>query len=298
MPAKQTARRVLSFTEKAYREISEQFCYWYESIGRAFRLLSWAVAAGASAVVPSVPVLAVPLVPVFIVLLVPAFVPAVVVVTVLLGPGGVEVAGAPVVAALIADVDRRACKEVAVSVAVAVVDVEGPRALVPRYRAVEIAEADVAVVLPRREHIPEVGVAALPPRAEGVSAVADAHQIVEVDFIYCGILLAVEAQLVGHLVRQEQGFAPCFAVSHCRGRDGYRHHHGQNNHLLHNRISCNFYVAKIVKCCDSCKGFYLFLGVGNPKGGRETPFRMRCPRWEDVALFWPELIEFRPESEK
>ena len=50
-----------------------------------------------------------------------------------------------------------------------------------------------------------------------------------------------EVQLVSHLVAQEECLVLCCVIAHCVGRDSHDHHHCQNHHLLHNRVS---YILK------------------------------------------------------
>ena len=148
---------------------------------------------------------------------------------------------------------------------VAIVDAEHPRASVPSHRTIEVGELQIPVVLPAVEHVAQVSIAAVPPRAVDAAAV-DTHQVVEVDFIDCGILGVGEVELVSHFIREEQSFAAGVAVSHCRGRDGHDHHHCQNHHLLHILISYIFkllndvlyvHVAKISTFLSVSKGMFL-----------------------------------------
>ena len=82
----------------------------------------------------------------------------------------------------------------------------------------------------------EVSVAAVPPRSVDIVAAVHAHEVVEVDFVDSLILCLGEVELVRHFIGKEEGFGARLVVCHCCGRDGYRHHHCQGHHLLHNCI--------------------------------------------------------------
>ena len=121
-------------------------------------------------------------------------------------------------------------------VGIAVVDVEHPCSGVPRHGAVEIVEAEEPVVLPGGEYMAKVSVAAVPPRSVDIVAAVHAHEVVEVDFVDSLILCLGEVELVRHFIGKEEGFGARLVVCHCCGRDGYRHHHCQDHHLLHDCI--------------------------------------------------------------
>ena len=149
---------------------------------------------------------------------------------------GIAAVRMTVVAAAVAHKHRRTSVEHQVAAIVAV-DAEVPGASHPCQRTIEVVGCHVAAVLPRGEHIAQVGVAASPVGAKQVGVAANTQQIVEVDFIYCVILRGAQVELVGHLVTQEQGFGASLGVCHCVCSDGYRHQNCQGEHLLHNRIS-------------------------------------------------------------
>ena len=89
-----------------------------------------------------------------------------------------------------------------------------PAASLPSYRAIEVGESHILVVLPAVQDIVEVSVTAIPPDAEDISVSVQAHQVVEVDLIDCLILCSGEVELVGHLVREEEGFVLCCVIAH------------------------------------------------------------------------------------
>ena len=119
---------------------------------------------------------------------------------------------------------------------VAAVDGEGHAGVGPDDGTVEPLAGQEAVILPGAEHIAQVAVTDIPPKAENVGAGIEVEQVVEIDLIHCLILCCCESELVGHLVTEEEGLVACGVVRHCCGGDGYRHHHHHGHHLLHNRI--------------------------------------------------------------
>ena len=142
------------------------------------------------------------------------------------------------------------------------VDAVSPSASVPDDRTVEVVGSHIAVELCRREHHPQVAVAHAPPCTIDIGAGVDAHEVVEVDFIDSLILCFREAEFVGHLVAEEEGFVACLVVCHCAGRDGYRHHHCQSHHLFHIAFLLRFYlfsfsVAKVSRKDGRRKGMHL-----------------------------------------
>ena len=117
------------------------------------------------------------------------------------------------------------------------IDAEVPVACLPIEGTVEIAGCDKGIPLPVEKDIAQIEVATLPVRAKHIGAACHTHQIVEVDFITCLILLVGEVELIGHLISQEQSLVAGLLVTHCAGRDCYRQHrHQGHQHLFHNRI--------------------------------------------------------------
>ena len=116
---------------------------------------------------------------------------------------------------------------------VAGVDGERPATSAPDDGTVEPLTGHEAVVLPGAEHITQVAVANFPPKTEHVGAGIYVEQVVEVNLIHCLILCRCQSELVGHLVREEEGLVASGIVRHCCGGHDYRHHHHQGHHLLH-----------------------------------------------------------------
>ncbi len=119
---------------------------------------------------------------------------------------------------------------------IAGVDGEGCTGAGPDDGTVEPLAGHEAVVLPGAEHIAQVAVADVPPETEDIGAGIEVEQVVEINLIHCLILCCCQSELIGHLVREEEGLVACCGVRHCCGGDGYRHHHHHGHHLLHNRI--------------------------------------------------------------
>lgn len=149
-------------------------------------------------------------------------------------PSSIDAALMPVVSAAIVGVGVRAIHEEVVPVSIARIDEEREVVSAPPYRAIEVAGHHVLVVLPGREHITEIHIATIPVDTVQVGKSSYAIEVVKIDFIYCGILLCVKTQFIGHLIAEEQCFITSLCVCHCGGGDGYRHHHCQSHHLFHN----------------------------------------------------------------
>lgn len=107
------------------------------------------------------------------------------------------------------------CTEIeVVTVWIAGVHTEVPIACIPIKRAIEIGGIAVHAVLPIKQNVTQVQIAALPVESEQVVIVVDAHQVVEVNLVCSLILVIGEVQLVSHLVRQEQGLPTRLVVTH------------------------------------------------------------------------------------
>ena len=120
----------------------------------------------------------------------------------------------PAVASTVHGVEVRCAEIEVVTVWIAGVHTEVPIACVPIKRAIKIGGVAVHAVLPIEQNVTQVQVAALPVEAVQVVVVVDAHQVVEVNLVCSLILVIGEVQLVGHLVRQEQGLPASLVVTH------------------------------------------------------------------------------------
>ena len=98
-----------------------------------------------------------------------------------------------------------------VTIRIAAVDVETPTVVSPSHRTIEIVGGHVAVELPASEHVAQTVVTERPITAKDI-VTRQPHQVVEIDFIHCLVLLVGQVELVGHLICQEQGFGSCLVV--------------------------------------------------------------------------------------
>ena len=117
--------------------------------------------------------------------------------------------GLPMVATLVGHVHRGTSLVEDVSVGIAAVDAEAPRAGFPRERTIEVVQRHILFVLPGVQHVLQVGVATVPPDAEHIVASVHAHQVVEVNLIHGVVLRIGEIQFVCHLIAEEEGFVLC-----------------------------------------------------------------------------------------
>jgi hypothetical protein len=85
------------------------------------------------------------------------------------------------------------------------VDPELPAAVTPSQRTIEILQPEEVLVLIARQYPLYLIVALLPHVAIEIKGRTYTHEVVEVDLIDRFILRRREIQLIGHLVRQEQG---------------------------------------------------------------------------------------------
>ena len=98
-----------------------------------------------------------------------------------------------------------------VTIRIAAVDVETPAVISPSHRTIEVVGGHVAIVLPAGEHVAQAAITERPVTAKDIVA-RQPHQVVEIDFIHCLVLLVGQVELVGHLICQEQGFVSCLVV--------------------------------------------------------------------------------------
>ena len=137
---------------------------------------------------------------------------------------GIEADIATIVTTLVGHKYFRMCI-VEMTSCIARIDSECPVASRPDHRTIEVSQAHIPVELPAVQHEAEVSIAAIPPDAEDISMSVEAHQVIEVDFIYSLILCSCKVELVSHLVGEEEGFVLCCVIAHCVGRDSHDHHH-------------------------------------------------------------------------
>ena len=171
----------------------------------------------------------------------------------------------PAVTAAIGGVEVWPTEVVIVAMRIAGIDAEVPVACLPTEGAEEIGGCAVEVPLPAIENVVEIGIAALPVGPEHVVSSRHSHQIVEIYLIGSFVLGIREIQLIGHLVRQEQGFAAGLLVTHGTCLKGHGHYCYQGKYyFLHNRkvfsgstIFFLFLLAKVGRKRQKEKGFSL-----------------------------------------
>jgi len=128
------------------------------------------------------------------------------------------------VAAAIDSIEAGHSEVVVVAVGIAGIDTEVPETIAPVKGTIEVGGVEESPVLPVEQDIAQVEVAVLPVDAIEVVVVVDAHQVVEVDFVCCLILLLGEVQLVSHLVGEEQSLLTSLLIAHGAGRQGHHEH--------------------------------------------------------------------------
>ena len=107
------------------------------------------------------------------------------------------------------------------------------------YRTIEMLRAEELIVLVGGEHTTQHVVTVLPVHAIGMAVMIDTAQVFEIDVIDGIILGGHQVELTRHLVSQIHGFVADLCVCESFGGDGYRHHHHQGHHLLHNLTVLN-----------------------------------------------------------
>ena len=122
------------------------------------------------------------------------------------------VVGLLVVPAPVVCEHRRTSFVEVIPVGVVAIDVESHMTGIPRKWTVEVRQCEVLIVLIDSQYKLKVGVSPVPPRAVEVVASVHAHQVVEIDFIDCVILVIRQVQFIGHLVAQEQGLVLSLGV--------------------------------------------------------------------------------------
>jgi hypothetical protein len=136
------------------------------------------------------------------------------------------------------DIDRecfRCCKEENISRIMSKYE-ESPGIGFPGYRAIEVFDVQIFVILPGTQHVAEVVVATVPAGAIEVVGAVQTHDVVEVNLIDCLILVVGQFQFVSHFVAQKEGIVLCFFVAHGFGRNGHYHHHCQHQKVFHFHI--------------------------------------------------------------
>ena len=104
---------------------------------------------------------------------------------------------------------------VVISYTIIAIDGEEPAIVKPRERTEEIVRSSENGILPIVEDVAKVCIAVGQIISIDIVCRLDAEQIVEVDLIAVVVLLIIEIQFVGHLVREETGLLASLSIAHC-----------------------------------------------------------------------------------
>ena len=124
----------------------------------------------------------------------------------------------PTVTATIDIPEVGTAEEEVVTMRIAGIDAEVPVASLPVQGAIEITCCQVGLILPVEQYVAQVEISLCPVDTIEVCLGVYAHQVVEVDFICCLILLFGKIELIGHLVGQEQCLLASLLITHSIGR--------------------------------------------------------------------------------
>ena len=114
---------------------------------------------------------------------------------------------------------------------------EVPESVSPCQGTVEVADATECRPLPIEQDVAEVAVTLLPVVTIHIIITGNSHQVVQIDFVGCLILLITQIQFISHLVCQEEGFIASLFVAHGIARSCYQQHQSQGGHyLLHTHL--------------------------------------------------------------
>ena len=120
----------------------------------------------------------------------------------------------PTVASTIGYIEVRTSEIEITAVRIAGVDSEVPETSIPVEGTIEVGSIHKSTILPVEQDVTEIEVASCPVCAVQVVNSLYTHQIVEIDFICCLILILCEVQFVCHLVREEQCLVTCLFITH------------------------------------------------------------------------------------
>jgi len=162
----------------------------------------------------------------------------------------------PGMSTTIAGIEHGASEVEVVAMRITGVNAEVPETITPVEWAIEIAGCTECLPLPVQQNVTHIQVSTLPVVPIHIIVAGHSHQVVEVDFVGCLVLLVGQVQLISHLVRQEQCLVACLFVAHCLARCCYRQHCYQGYHyLLHHRNCYMFTVQKYEENNDITKDF-------------------------------------------
>lgn len=126
---------------------------------------------------------------------------------------------------------------VEVATIVITIDREVPTACTPDDGAEEVVGSRQQIVLPVVQDAAQVAQAIAVVAAIDVGRRINPKEVIEVDFVGIVILLVVEVELIGHLVRQVESLCLCTLKTHCIGAyEGCHHKHQGKHNLLHSCI--------------------------------------------------------------
>ena len=115
--------------------------------------------------------------------------------------------------ATVAHINSRAVK-IVVPISVVVADGVVPSGAYPADGAEKIVDGAEEVVLPVEKYAAQVRIAVFPIISCAVGSRADAHEVVQVDFISSVVLLRCEVEFVCHFICKEPCPLACFLVVH------------------------------------------------------------------------------------
>ena len=143
----------------------------------------------------------------------------------------------PCMTTTIGGIEGWTSEEEVVAVGIAGINGEVPEAVRPIKWAEEVGRCTEGLPLPVEQYVAQIQVAALPIHAIHIITARHTHQVIEIDFVGCLILLICQVQLIGHLICQEESLVTCLLVAHCLARSCYCQQCYQCHHyLFHNRI--------------------------------------------------------------
>ena len=122
--------------------------------------------------------------------------------------------------------------------AVVIANGEVPASVEPFYRAQEIVDCGIELVLRVLENVVKVVVAVGPICAVGLRFTVDAEEIIEIGLINLLILPTIEAEFISHLVCEIKSLLACHAVRHCAKSE--REAYGKNQCVKSAFHGCKF----------------------------------------------------------
>ena len=123
------------------------------------------------------------------------------------------------------------------------IDGEEPMSSTPDNRTQEIIGSEEQTVLPVIQDATQVVDSVVIINTIEIGRRPDTEEVIEVDLIGIIILLAVEIELIGHLVGQVESLCLCTFETHCLGtHPGCHHDYERKDKLFHSRIVFAFII--------------------------------------------------------